>query len=318
MSDFSIGDAVGAGFKLITKRPASVLAWAVVYLILAVGPGMAHFSAIQPVWTEEMKTILSHMGSGSPPDPAEIQNLNMRMLQSSGFAWLAMLGGLLSWGILTGAIYRSILEPKNSSFFSLRFGVQELWLILLAVVAYILLVVIIIVDVFAAAFLTGIAVWIGSTVHGSWGGLATGLLIFAVWIAAVAVPIWVVLRLSMAGPLTFVDRQFRLFESWKVTKGRVWKLLGLSLLMVLIVIGIEFAVAIVTIPLTLGAVGAHGFDPSRIGDFLSNLTLQNPIVLIGLVVRALIGAAFLTIWVAPWAYAYRELAGRSRDAASVF
>jgi hypothetical protein len=40
--------------------------------------------------------------------------------------------------------------------------------------------------------------------------------------------IWLALRLSMAAPMTFADNQFRLFESWTLTKGQGWRLLGVA------------------------------------------------------------------------------------------
>ena len=42
MSGFSSGDAVGSGFGLISRRPLSVSAWAVVYLVLVVVPALVH------------------------------------------------------------------------------------------------------------------------------------------------------------------------------------------------------------------------------------------------------------------------------------
>ena len=51
MSDFSIGDAVGSGFGVISRRPLSVLAWSLVYLLLVGAPQTAHMAEIQPALT---------------------------------------------------------------------------------------------------------------------------------------------------------------------------------------------------------------------------------------------------------------------------
>ncbi len=45
--------------------------------------------------------------------------------------------------------------------------------------------------------------------------------------------IWLGLRFCMVAPLIFNDRRFRLFESWTLTRGHVWNLFGVGLVMVL-------------------------------------------------------------------------------------
>jgi hypothetical protein len=315
MSDFSIGDAVGSGFGLISRRPLSVLAWAVVYLALAVIPALTHFAAIRPAWTGMIHAWVEHTRAGGPPDFSDIRSYNMQMAHAGGLMWLSLLGSLIAWAVLTAAVYRSVLEPENKSFASLRLGVQELWLALLFIAGGILLFVVEIVVAVIAAILTAFVAVAGHLMPQPLGGLVAGLLIVAICFGAIAAFLWICARFSLAGPLTFKERQFRLFESWTMTKGHGWKLVGLFLLMILIVFALLVVVMAVQGAVFLGVVGANGFDLTRLADMVASGGWWRPFspwFVAAVVVRAILGTAFLAIMVAPWAVAFRELGGGSR------
>jgi hypothetical protein len=311
-SDFSIGDAVGSGFELIARRPLSVLAWAAVYLVLVVIPALAHFAAIRPVWTTMIHAWMERLRDGGAPDFSEIQSYNMQMADAGGLMWLTLLGALAAWAILSAAVYRSELEPENKRFASLRLGAQELWLALLFLVLTILLAIAYVVIIIAAVVLSVLVGFAGHAVSQPAGGLVAGLLIFLICIGALAAFFWICVRFSLAGPLTFKERQFRLFESWTMTRGHAWKLFGLALLITLIVIALSLVVAALSGAVFFGVVGANGFDPTRLAEIYASggwWRSFSPWLVAAAVVRSLIGAAFLAIMVAPWATAFRELGG---------
>jgi hypothetical protein len=309
-SDFSIGDAVGSGFELIARRPLSVLAWAVVYLVLVVIPALVHFAAIRPVWTSLVHAWVEHMRAGGPSDFSDIQSFNMQMAHDGGLMWLVMLGGLLSWAILSAAVCRAVLEPENKRFASLRLGAQELWLALLIIAGAILVAIAYIVIILS--LLAGLA---GHAMSQPAGGLLAGLLIFLIWVGAIATFLWICIRFSLAGPLTFKERQFRLFESWSLTKGHAWKLFGVAVLIALIMIALSLVVMAISGAVFFGAVSANGFDPARLADMFAGGGWWRPFspwFVAVAVVRAVLGAACLAIMVAPWATAFRELGGGSK------
>lgn len=310
MADFSIGDAVGAGFSLITKRPLTVLAWSVVYLLLMVLPQMAHFAAIMPAWSGMMHAFVDRAATGGPPDMSAMTAFQASAMQSGALGWLANIAGLLGWAILACAAYRCVLEPENKGFASLRLGAQEGWLALVAFVSMIIMCI----AAFAIALVTGvliaIAVLVGRSMHDAAGGWVAGLLIFILVVAAICAFLWICVRLSLAGPLTFSERQFRLFESWSQTKGHAWKLFGLAVVLLLIMMAIGMVVGCIEWAFILSSVGMNGFDFTKIAELFAKPDWWRPYlpwIAVGVVLRSIVGAAFVAILAAPWAVAYREL-----------
>ena len=93
--------------------------------------------------------------------------------------------------------------------------------------------------------------------HGAGGipGIIVGALV------VVAVMIWVSLRLSLAGPITFTERQFRLFESWTLTRGRGWRLFGVAVIVAVVAMVIYFAAVILGLITGLALWGACRIRP---------------------------------------------------------
>jgi hypothetical protein len=290
-----------------------VLAWGLVYLLLIGGPLAARMAEIQPTLATLFDTMKDRAASGTPPDFTVLRGLYAHLFQPTGLLGLSMLGQLLGSAVLTAAIYRAVLEPEKKSFASLRLGAQELWLALLNIVACIVLVLAGFVITIAAGVLSVVAAIATQAMSEPAHTLIGILLGAAIFIGAVAAFLLICVRLSMAGPLTFAERQFRLFESWTLTKGHGWKLFGLALLLVLVCLGLEIAVAVIGAAVGFSLRGAVGFNPMKVREMLfSGLWPPSPWLVATLVVKAIVATAFLTIFVAPWATAFRELGGNSK------
>ncbi len=317
MATFSVGEALGSGFKLIGRRPFSVFAWGLAYLILAVAPVLLAFGALAPDWIalmhQSMSAALVH--PGAPPDMTAMAPMQAKMMTLEPVIVLVPLVGRV---VVMGAVFRAVLEPRNSGFAFLRIGMKEVWLFLLTFAVGIL-----------AAIYMVVAILGGIAIGGALGAALAAAHVEKLWIiwveavlclALVVVSVWIFLRLSMAFPMTFAEREFRLFESWKLTRGNGWRLLGLAILLVIVAMLIEVVIAAIVGAVAMAAGGSFFHDPSRVHAFFGR-PLQvwareaAPwIALAALVFTYLIGVVS-TIFLAPWASAYRQLTATAAAAA---
>lgn len=310
MARISVTGSALSGFGVIARQPGAVLIWGVVMLILSLAPVLALIPLMGP---ELMKTIASLMQTRSGElDPDSISQMmqlqsGLMLIQVGGWLWSTFIKALIC-----SAIFRAVLEPDQSRGAFLRLGPQELWLALLFLVVTVL--------AYVVAVLASIGVLVPALVVGlSSGpqgqGVAAGVLTgFGLAFVAVVVLIWLALRLSLAAPMTFADRQFRLFESWALTRGSTWRLLGVAVLSLLILLVLELILAGVVLSALFVAGGPPVWlsDPQAVQTFLARPPLDLLratwpwLALIGLV-WSVIGPGLFTIICAPWAAAYRDL-----------
>lgn len=308
MADFSISDALGSGFGLMSRRPVSVVAWGLTYLVIGVALPLSIFGAsIIPDYVGVMRSLYS----GALTTPANFAQtmapFHAKLMMAEP---IMVVASLLAQAILSAAVFRATLEPRNRGLAYLRIGPRELWLLLVNFVMRVLAVVLAI-----ALGLVGLGLGFAlngvfESQHVDWtlrgcSYVALGVLLFAIFIG-------ICVRFSLAAPMTFADSGFRLFESWGLTRRHGWKLFALGLLLALVsaVMVLVFE-AIVFAAVFLVANGFHwdatsfwGLlnDPQKIwSSGAGELTIA----------AALIGAyafgAIFAVAMAPWAVAYREL-----------
>jgi len=319
MATFSMGEAVGAGFGLIAKKPLSVLAWGLAYLILGVAPVVGMFA-----WMGQDLIGAFHgagnagpdrwafgpeYGSGPQFDFGRMWRFQSRFLM---FQPLLFLAGLAARAVLSGAIFRAVLEPQNRGFAYLRLGKRELWLALLILAMGILLVLLMIAlaGVTAAVCIAIVAALKAVNAAAVWSGIAVAVCI----VAAAVVFIHVCLRFSLAGPMTFDHGEFRLFESWSVTRGHTLKLFGLGLVLMVLVIAVTMIVQALLFAVGFGMLGLSSLNHEAVRDFFEHppqnwLSLIAPWAAGGAVLFGFLVAAGAAIMLAPWAVVYRSLSG---------
>lgn len=312
MARFSVTEAATAGFGVIGRKPWAVVGWAIALVVALMLPAVLCFLAMGP---EFMRLIhLAMTQKGAEPDPRVLDQV---MRTQSGMTALNMLYWLWSSlvrAVFCAAVFRAVLTPKQSAWAYLRVGSRELWLALLLLVEQVLAMIAIFVIVLLVAVLTAI-VAIGGGEQGHMAAIATACVASLI---AGCVILWVALRLSMAMPMTFVDNQFRLFESWSLTKGQSWRLLGVALLVIVFILGLEILVGGVVVGVAVAAGGSlaalHGPDGLEAfmarppADLLRELW---PWLAVFGTVAALFSAAIQAVIYAPWIVVHRALTTES-------
>jgi hypothetical protein len=303
--EFSVTEASLAGFRLIGRRPVSALVWALAWIVLGYGA-----MGLLLLWAAPQLSEAVHAFPQPGGDP---EAMGLAMMQFyGGFLRVFWPWGLWAWILITvlqAALYRAILEPKNSGFGYLRLGGDELRLALLQVILGILFVVYII----AVCVACGAVFLAARQLAQPWLGLADA----AAVIVAFCLTIYVVVRLMLAQPMTFARKRLQIFDSWGVTRGRFWPLLGVLVLTMIFAAVVGFAFALIRNTVMIGPMQdmmrdafTHPGDPTRM--FSRMLELMNPRTLSPAIVALLLLQGLgdtLTriVTLSPFAECYRVL-----------
>lgn len=306
---FSATDAAFEGFRLVRRNPMALGAWTLVYLVIALVNVMV-MSRMGPAMAD-LTTLMEGMETSPPQtlqDMAPVMEAYGRLFSAS--AWLFPVSLVVS-AVLAAAVARGVLEPKTRAVFGyLKLGMDEVRVLVVTVVLAILMTVIAFIAFFAAAFVAGMA----ATMIDGWGWLV-GVLAF---IAATALIVWLAVRWSLAAPITVAEKKMAFFDSFRVTKGRFWPLLGMAVIAGVMTLLVMLLSLIVSAPLSvmsgLSTAGAmSGGDPAAVFEAY---TLTNPWVIASSVVSAFIYALVLAVLYAPFSRAYLDLSGRGRSEAA--
>lgn len=308
MARFSVGEAATAGFGVIVRRPLAVAGWGLAMVVALIIPAVLAFVALGPEFARLIALAMTQRTGA--PDPAMVDQMMRAQSGLTGLNILYWLWASFVRAVLCAAVFRAVLAPEQSAWAYLRIGARELWLTLLFLVAQVLAMIVIFVVALLIVVLTAIvAIAVGGQGHATAmaaAGVASAL--------AAGVMAWVALRLSLAAPMTFVDGQFRLFESWTLTQGQGWRLLGMALLVVVFVLLLEVVVASAGIGVVVAAGGS--FEAIRGHGALEAFLSRPPIALmidlwpwlLGFgVVAAVFSAVILAVACAPWAAAHKAL-----------
>lgn len=300
MASFSATDAAFEGFRLTKEQPKTLLIWAafnlvisVISLVLLIGIGGSSLQAMM-----EMEQV------GAEADPAQA----MEMLRSLGVVYALILPvALITQSMLGAAVYRAILRPSDGGVGYLKLGGDELRLVALSLIYFLLM----LVGMVAVIFVAGLVVGLIGPVIGAGGAALLGV---GVGLFVAGLMIFVIVRLSLAGVITFAQRRVAVFDSWALTRGHFWSLTGTYVLTVaavavvmLLAVFIFTAVAAVASGGNLAAVGTM-FSP----DMSSLAAYMTPTMIAYTVFGALLNAVYYAAIFSPHAVIYRALAGDER------
>lgn len=302
---FSPPEAAFEGFRLTRERPLIVVWWSLVKLLVNMGV-MALATLLVG---SSMSDILTLSANPLAADPAIFETLGPKLLAFEA-ASLPLL--LIMSAILTAATYRGVLDPgADARFGFLRLGPDELRLAgLYLVIGLIFIGVMMAVSVLAGMVL---ALILGLTGGGAGGAVAGGLATAASLTAMLGAGAYLAVRLSLAGPATFVGKKLVIAPAWRLTRGRFWPLLGAYFLswMLAVVVTLLGNAVFTGIGAVIGG-GMGTYAAAGMPDFGSMESVFSPAHLLFLASAAVLAALQTAITVAPFAVAYRSLAGVPR------
>lgn len=300
---FSASDAAFEGFRVARRAPMAIVLWGVLYLVLTVlmlalvGGSMA--MVIQEA------SALETMGEPSAEAMAPLL-----------MAYASMMGvmfplSLVFGAVMNAAVNRAVLRPEEKAFGYLRLGGDELRVLVVSFVLSIIFVLLAVVLFGAVGVTVGVLTATVSESAGAISALVGFLLAFCVFI-------WLVVRLSLALPITVAEKRIAIFDSWNVTKGHFWGLLGMALLAFILTMVVSallwtvFTVAMLAMGGGLADLEGAALEGAELMEVLSAL---GPIAVLAAILLALMSALELVILYAPFAAAYRDLRGGGAPAA---
>jgi hypothetical protein len=310
MQSFSFGEAIASGFRVIARHPLAVPLWALVYLLLVAVPAVAILIHLLPNAIAQVQDAVQHAAADGRPDPAR-----MMALRSQTFGWQPALWLLQVFAhtLVMAAVFRAVLEPQKASWGFLRLGAQELWLgltyLVLMVMTFIMVMMLLFPMAIASAIVAGVAH------HGGNPPVGAALLLTLIGLAGVGAIVWILLRLSMALPMSFAQSRFMLYESWDLTRGQALKLFLVYLVLGLGVLLFEILV-VAAAGLTLAPeLRSAAWTPTAGLEEIMNVIHRQTAALVSFgVVIALFAMGIHALLIAPLAEVYRELTGGPRPA----
>jgi hypothetical protein len=277
MGRFSASDAALEGFQVLKAHWRVVLGWCLFSVLGFVGLLVVASIAIFVATLAAQSRAQAAMFGGAV----------------GGFTFGA--GALAIEVMVTAALYRMLLRPGDApGIFHLRLARDEgrlfvLWLLLLILFGGLLGV-----GYLAVSWLAPLS------------GLAAGVAALAL---AVAV-LWLALRLSLAGPATFATRRLGIGASWRVTRGHVWALAGMTLLAVCLLALIGVVLWIATFLLQAAIGGFQSFAPISLADPQAFAERPGAYVF-GMVAQLVVGPVFWVIGQTPFVAAYKALSAEA-------
>lgn len=311
MRRFSIGTSVGDAFGLVRRRPLAVFAWG----LLMVVPIVLMFAIALPA----MSAIVGHPAFGDPAASDTLPpGMFAHMIQFQLGAMLANVGQLLAAVLVYTAVMRAVLRPAETSWLSLRLGMDELRIAVVGLAigaAFYAVVMVVVLVGMAVAF----AVWSGQGEAA--GGIAMVIAVF-LGIAALTAMFWGLARVSLIAPATVLRKEFAFAEGWRIAAGKGWALLGLLVVAMLVVMVVELLILLVAMVAVI-VVSNAGVDwsvpvGSNPGTIIQDwLSVHWYVAVLGVAVFSLFYGLVSVLTVAPFASACRQLIeSRPREDAS--
>ena len=295
---FSATDAAFEGFRVVRRHPMALIFWALFYAVMMIAALALVGSSI--IGLMSAAEGLESSGTTSPEAFMPILASYMVVLA------VVVPVSLVASAMIYAAVARAVLHPSESAFGFLRLGMDEVRVLVVSIVLAIVFMVLSVVVFGVIGVVAGLTA--AADIPALW------LLVVLLGLAGVALFIWLAVRLSFAVPITMAERRISIFDSFAVTKGRFWPLLGMALLAAVMSIVVSLLGSLVAMPLQLLAGGLDGLAQLEGESLPVILQAAWPAIAVWIVVNAIMSALQVAVVYAPFSAAYRDIKGAQPNA----
>lgn len=294
MPGFSASEAALEGFRITRENPRAFGAWVGATLLVNIlGP------VISVMMPASVRQGLETMTASDTPTATQF--LDALVLVAP-----ILILGLTIQCIMAAAVYRLIFRHDDTRFGYLRLGADEFRLMGLTLI-YMLLFTLLMVGVTMISAIVLALASAGGRGFSDFVGLVA-------WLASVGLVIFVLVRLSLAPVATFAERRLAIFESWSLTRGHFWKLLGAYALALCCIVVVGILVLVVFSAIAGAVVLMTGGQIADVGNILKPAsTSLSAYFSVGLIAYTIVGSVFSALYNAvvasPGAVAYQSLHG---------
>lgn len=271
----SVGRILEGAFGLLRERFVAVAVWTAIYLVgniaMMMSAGALFGTAMNPALATDPSAMISAV--------APIYLISFAM-------------GLVGV-VLYAAAMRAVLRPDAGGLAYLQLGLDELRLLGLLVLFGIAGFVIMLGFIFLVGIF-GVGAAVGSESSG-----ATAIAMILASIAAFALFLFLIVRFSLAFPLTLHRQQIVIGEAWRLSRGRFWTLFGAALVITLIITVLNMAVSMFTMGSYLSDMMAAAGNPEAAARAMETQTRSfgqfGPLMILSSLGGAIIAGLWVTL-----------------------
>ncbi len=230
---WDFGESISVPFQLPNKFGWRIIIWAAALMMVITA---VMFLLAIPIIKGVIPTFIEI--ANAPDSPDAIFAVMGAYMKFAGLFSVAGLASLLVLSSAEASMLAAYLRGDMKQGFPLRFD-GDMWRVigarllvgLLIGAALFAIYIVLIILIISMSMATG-------SVNGSAGAMAfMGIVSFVLIVAAIAVAIFVSVRLSSVAAVSVRDRSFNLGDGWCVSKGRVWPMIG-GFVILFIILGI--------------------------------------------------------------------------------
>lgn len=292
MTVFSAVDAAFEGFRVTWEKPKTLLIWTGFFLVVNLLLPLALFGL-------GLNTQMAELEAASA-NPSQDPSVAMESLAALAPVYALLIPvGLVVQAMIAAAVFRLVLDPEDSRRHPVQFGREEAHLIVLALAYTLLSLLAVVAAVLVGGLVAGLAAAAGAS---PFVGILTGFVLMGALL-------YVAVRMSLGPVITFSEGRIAIFESWDVTRGLFWPILG-SYVLAIIAVAIFYLLSLV-LAAALGALLSGG-DLQAVGrlmspDMTSIEAFFSPGQVLMLLFSAFMSAVYNAVMSAPAAVIYREI-----------